>query len=52
MKKLNPFETLPHENVNDMYSCLIIVVEEVNGLGLQIINTTRYCENHLKCPPN
>lgn len=52
MKKLNPFEMLPHENVNDMYSCLSVVVEEVNGLGLQIINTTRYYENHLKCPSN
>jgi hypothetical protein len=33
MKKLNSFEMLANENVNDMYSRLNILVEEVNGLG-------------------
>ena len=34
MKKLNSFEMLPKESVNKMYSCLNVLVEEVNGLGL------------------
>jgi hypothetical protein len=34
MKKLNSFEMLANENANDMYSCLNILVEEVNGLEL------------------
>ena len=39
MKKLNSFEMLPRESANEMYSCLNVLVEEVNGLGLtQICN--------------
>jgi hypothetical protein len=38
MKKLNSFEMLANENANDMYSCLNILVEEVNGLGLTQIS--------------
>jgi hypothetical protein len=38
MKKLNSFEMLVNENANDMYSCLNILVEEVNGLGLTQIS--------------
>ena len=34
MKKLNSFEMLPRESVNEMYSCLNVLIEEVNGLGL------------------
>ena len=34
MKKLNSFEMLPKESTNEMYSCLNVLVEEVNGLGL------------------
>ena len=34
MKKLNSFEMLPKECANEMYSCLNVLVEEVNGLGL------------------
>ena len=34
MKKLNSFEMLPRESANEMYSCLNVLVEEVNGLGL------------------
>jgi hypothetical protein len=34
MKKLISFEILPHENTNDMYSRLNVLVEEVNRLGL------------------
>ena len=34
MKKLNSFEMLPKESANEMYSCLNVLVEEVNGLGL------------------
>ena len=34
MKKLNSFETLPKECANKMYSCLNVLVEKVNGLGL------------------
>jgi hypothetical protein len=33
MRKLNSFEMLHNEIVNDMYSRLNILVEEVNGLG-------------------
>jgi hypothetical protein len=33
MRKLNSFEMLANENANAMYSCLNILVEEVNGLG-------------------
>ena len=32
MKKLNSFEMLPRECVNEMYSRLNVLVEEVNGL--------------------
>jgi hypothetical protein len=38
MEKLNSFEMLANENVNDMYSRLNILVEEVNGLGLTEIS--------------
>ena len=31
MKKLNSFEMLPKESANEMYSCLNILIEEVNG---------------------
>ena len=34
MKKLNLFEMLPKESANEMYSCLNVLIEEVNGLGL------------------
>ena len=34
MKKLNSFEMLPKECANEMYSCLNVLVEEVNRLGL------------------
>jgi hypothetical protein len=34
MNKLNSFEMLPNEIVNEMYSRLNVLVEEVNGLGL------------------
>ena len=34
MKKLNSFEMLPSESANEMYSCLNVLVEEVNGFGL------------------
>ena len=32
MKKLNLFKMLPRESGNEMYSCLIVLVEEANGL--------------------
>jgi hypothetical protein len=38
MRKLNSFEMLANENANAMYSCLNILVEEVNGLGLTQIS--------------
>jgi hypothetical protein len=34
MKKLNSFEILPNESANEIYSCLNVLVEDVNGLGL------------------
>ena len=34
MKKLNSVEMLPSESANEMYLCLNVLVEEVNGLGL------------------
>ena len=34
MKKLNSFEMLPKESANKIYSCLNVLVEEANGLGL------------------
>jgi hypothetical protein len=34
MKKINLFEMLSNESANEMYSCLNVHVEEVNGLGL------------------
>jgi hypothetical protein len=34
LKKLNFFEMLPNESANEMYSCLNVLVEELNGLGL------------------
>jgi len=34
MHKLNTFEMLPKENANEMYSLLNVIVEELNGLGL------------------
>ena len=34
MKKLNSFEMLRKESANEMYSCLNVRIEEVNGLGL------------------
>ena len=33
-KKLSDFRMFPHENANQMYSCLNVLVEEINGLGL------------------
>jgi hypothetical protein len=47
MKKLSSFEMFPNENSNDMYSHLNILVQGVNGLGLN--NATKYCEIDLKC---
>jgi hypothetical protein len=38
MRKLNSFEMLANENTNVMYSCLNILVEEVNVLGLTQIS--------------
>ena len=34
MKKLNSFEMLPKECVNEIYSRLNVLIAEVNGLGL------------------
>jgi len=34
MHKLNTFDMLPKENANEIYSCLNVIVEELNGLGL------------------
>jgi len=34
MHKLNTFEMLPKENANELYSCLNVIVEELNGIGL------------------
>jgi len=34
MNKLNTFEMLPKENANEIYSRLNVIVEELNGLGL------------------
>jgi len=34
MNELNTFEMLPKENANEMYSRLNVIVEELNGLGL------------------
>ena len=34
MEKLNSFEMLPKESANEMYSCLNVLIEEVNELGL------------------
>ena len=34
IKKLNLFEMLPNECANEIYSCLNVLVEEVNGFGL------------------
>jgi len=34
MHKLNTFEMLSNENANEMYSCLNVIVEKLNGLGL------------------
>jgi len=34
MNKLNTFEMLPKESANEMYSRLNVIVEELNGLGL------------------
>ena len=34
MKNLNSFEMLTKESANEIYSCLNVLVEEVNGLGL------------------
>ena len=34
MNKLNTFEMLPKENANEMNSHLNVIVEELNGLGL------------------
>jgi hypothetical protein len=34
MRKLNLFEFLHNNNANDMYACLNILAEEVNGLGI------------------
>ena len=33
-ENLNSFEMLPKESSNEMYSCLNVLVEEVNRLGL------------------
>ncbi|WVZ85243.1 hypothetical protein U9M48_032190 [Paspalum notatum var. saurae] len=33
-KKLSDFRMFPYENANQMYSCLKVLVEEINGLGL------------------
>ena len=34
MKELNSFEMFPNKSANEIYSCLKVLVEEVNGLGL------------------
>ena len=34
MKKLNSFKMLSKECANKIYSCLNVLIEEVNGLGL------------------
>ena len=38
--KLNTFEMLPKENANEMYSRLNVIVEELNGLGLNKMSPT------------
>ena len=38
MHKLNTVEMLPKENANKMYSHLNVIVEELNGLGLNKMN--------------
>ena len=38
IKKHKSFEMLPNESANEMYSCLNVLVEEVNGLGLTKCN--------------
>jgi len=38
MRKLNTLKMLPKENANEMYSRLNVIVEELNGLGLNQMN--------------
>jgi len=40
MNKLNTFEMLPKENANEIYSGLNVIVEELNGLGLNQMSPT------------
>jgi hypothetical protein len=35
MRELNSFKMIHHENANDMYSRLNVLVEKLNGLGLK-----------------
>jgi hypothetical protein len=34
LKKINSFDMLPKESANDMYTCLNVLVEDLNTLGL------------------
>jgi hypothetical protein len=34
LKKINSFEMLPKESANEMYTCLNVLVEDLNALGL------------------
>jgi hypothetical protein len=34
LKKINSFEILPKESANEMYTCLNVLVEDLNALGL------------------
>ena len=51
MKKLNSFEMLPSESANEMYSCLNVLVEEVNGLGLTQIQPSNVVRRILSVLP-
>ena len=51
MKKLNSFEMLPKESANEMYSCLNVLVEKVNGLGLTQMQPSDVVRNILSVLP-
>ena len=52
MKKLNSFEMLPKECANEIYSCLNVLVEEVNGLGLTQMQPSDVVRKDIECPPH
>ena len=51
MEKLNSFEMLPSESANEIYSCLNVIVEEVNGLGLTQIQPSDVVRKILSALP-